>query len=456
MSAAHTPGSVVVLGGGPTGEHFIGALRRLDPDVPITLVERELVGGECSYWACIPTKTMLRPVDLLAQARLAPGAAEAISGELDVQAIFDWRDWMTSDRDDAGQVAWLDSQNCRLVRGTGRIAEPGTIAVGDESIEYHRLVISTGSAPAIPPIPGLDDVGYWTNREATETREVPERLVVLGAGAVGVEMAQFFRRIGSEVVLVVRGDRLVPRVDPAAAALLLESFEADGIDVRLSTQVESVAGVDGGIEVRFAGGETLETERLLVATGRKPNVEGLGLDRLGLTIGRRGIEVDGHMAAAENVWAIGDVNGIAQFTHVGKYQARVAAANIAGGQATADHRAIPATIFTEPQIASVGRMDGDGVVTAEWQLEGTPRLHTYEKPAKPGLVKVAADAERGVLVGAVAAGPESGEWLQQLTLAIRAEVPIDVVLDTIQPFPTFSEAVFFAVQELRPALARVA
>jgi pyruvate/2-oxoglutarate dehydrogenase complex dihydrolipoamide dehydrogenase (E3) component len=217
--------------------------------------------------------------------------------------------------------------------------------------------------------------------------------------------------------------------------------------VRLDVEVERVGP---GVVVQLAGGDSITAERLLVATGRRANVDGYELERLGVTIGRRGIEVDGAMRAAENVWAIGDATGIAQFTHVGKYQARVAAASVAGRHAHADYRAIPATIFTDPQIASVGRLDGDGVVTAQWSLDATPRTSTYEKPSRPGFVKVAADPRRGVLVGAVAAGPESGEWLQQVTLAIRAEVPIELVLDTIQPYPTFSEAVFFAVRELTP------
>jgi pyruvate/2-oxoglutarate dehydrogenase complex dihydrolipoamide dehydrogenase (E3) component len=209
-----------------------------------------------------------------------------------------------------------------------------------------------------------------------------------------------------------------------------------------------VESVEPGIDVHLAGGETLRAERLLVATGRRANVDGYGFEQLGVTIGRRGVEVDERLQAADGVWAVGDVTGVAQFTHVGKYQARVAAANLAGGSASADYRAIPATIFTDPQIASVGRMDGDGVVTAEWSLDETPRLSTYERPSKPGFLKVAADRAQGVLVGAVAVGPESGEWLQQLTLAIRARIPVDVILDTIQPYPTFSEAVFFAVREL--------
>jgi pyruvate/2-oxoglutarate dehydrogenase complex dihydrolipoamide dehydrogenase (E3) component len=428
---------IVVLGGGSSGEHFVGALRRLDHEAEITVVERRLVGGECSYWACMPTKTMLRAPELVAEAGRSYGSVTGAT--LDPQRVFAWRD-QVAERDDTSQVEWLESQNARLLRGDGVAVEPGVLSVDDEALQYDRLVIATGSSPAIPPIAGIDSVDYWTNVEATETLEVPARLVVLGGGPVGCELAQFFQRVGSQVTLVEGGPRLLARVDADAAGLVDEALGEDGVDVRLNARAERVAQNS----LSLAGGEELPFDRLLVATGRKANVD--GLEALELTVSQRGIEVDEHLRAAPDVWAIGDVTGIAPFTHVGKYHARVVAYDMDGRDARADHRAIPATIFTDPQVAMVG--DTEGGHSATWDIQSVARLSTYERPKHKGFVKVVADPERRVLKGAVAVGPESGEWLQQLTLAIRAETPIDVLLDVIQPYPTFSEGVFWALREL--------
>jgi pyruvate/2-oxoglutarate dehydrogenase complex dihydrolipoamide dehydrogenase (E3) component len=385
----------------------------------------------------MPTKTMLRAPELAAAARHSLGAVEV--GKVDPQKIFAWRD-IVAERNDSSQVEWLDSQNAELVRGDAVVSEPGVLQVGDAELRYDRLVISTGSSPVVPPIEGLDQVDYWTNVQATETLEVPERLAVLGGGPVGCELAQFFQRVGSQVTLVQGDQRLLPRVDADAAALVEEALREDGVEIRLDARAESVTSNS----LLLADGSAVAFDRLLLATGRKPNVD--GLEPLGLELSKRGIEVDGRMRAAENVWAIGDVTGIAPFTHVGKYHARIAAYDMDGRDIRADHRAVPATIFTDPQVATVG--DTNGGVSSTWELTSVPRLSTYERPKRPGFVKVVADPKRKVLTGAVAVGPESGEWLQQLTLAIRAETPVDVLLDVIQPYPTFSEGVFLALREL--------
>jgi pyruvate/2-oxoglutarate dehydrogenase complex dihydrolipoamide dehydrogenase (E3) component len=442
---------VVVLGAGSAGEHFVGALRRHDADAEITIVERELAGGECSYYACLPTKTLLRSTEVLAAARLAPGAAEAITGEMDIERVHWWRDQVTDGRDDSWHAGWLEKQDAELVRGAARVARPGVVAVGERELEYDELVVATGSHPAVPELEGLDDVDYWTNRDAVWASEIPGSLVVLGGGPVGAELAQFFQRFGSDVTIVEHNEHLLARIDAEAGKLLAERFAEDGIRVVAGNKASRVERVGTGLRVSLEDGDTLEAERLLVATGRKPNVAGIGLEEIGVEITRRGVKVDDRLRATDGVWAIGDAAGVGLLTHLGKYQARVAAANIAGRDVRADYRAIPSAVFTDPQVASVGRTDGDGVVTGRFEITGG-RLSTYERPKRPGLVKLAADRDERVLVGAVAVGPEAGEWLGQLTLAVRARVPIDVLLDTIQPYPTFSEAIFGALLELASAL----
>ena len=436
-----------MLGGGSTGEHFVGALRRLDDAVELTLVESRLVGGECSYFACMPTKTMLRAAELSSSLDRAPGLAPE---KPDAAGVWSWRDWVTSDWDDAGQLEWLENQRCAFVRGHGRVARPGVLEVDGRELAYDRLVVATGSSPAVPPVAGLEAVDYWTNQDATRTLEVPESLAVMGGGPVGAELAQFFARMGSKVTIVEHGPRLLGRVHEEAGELLGDVFRSEGIDVRTGVAVEEV---EPGVKLTLSDGSTVEAARLLVATGRRANSGDLGLEQLGVTIGPLGIEVDDRLRAADNVWAIGDVSGVALFTHVGKYQARVAAADLCGREAKADYRAIPAGIFTDPEVATVGMTEGDGLVSARWELTATPRLATYERPKRDGFVRVFADPKERVLVGAVAVGPQAAEWLGQLTLAVRSATPVDVLLDTIQPYPSFSEAIFFALRELDGALA---
>jgi pyruvate/2-oxoglutarate dehydrogenase complex dihydrolipoamide dehydrogenase (E3) component len=385
----------------------------------------------------MPTKTMLRAPELVAATNHTLGSIDGAT--LHADRVYAWRD-VVAERDDASQLEWLASRDAKLVRGDGVVTEPGVVRVGDTELQYDKLVVATGSSPFIPPVDGLDDAAYWTNIDATTTTEVPRRLAVLGGGPVGCELAQFFQRVGSQVTIVEGGPRLLARVDADAAELVEEALREDGVELRLGVSAERVANNN----VALSDASTVPFDRLLVATGRKPNVD--GLDPLGLTITRRGIEVDERMRAADNVWALGDVTGLALFTHVGKYHARVAAYDMAGREARADHRAVPATIFTDPQVATVG--DTSDGASAVWSLQSVSRLSTYERPKRRGFVKVVADPERRVLKGAVAVGPEAGEWLQQLTLAIRAETPIEVLLDVIPPYPTFSEGVFLALREL--------
>ena len=440
-----------MLGAGSSGEHFVGALRRLDADAEITVVERELAGGECSYYACLPTKTLLRPTEALAAARLAPGAAEAVTGEIDVERVLWWRDQVTDGRDDSWHAGWLAEQRAELVRGEARVVAAGVVVGGRARARVRRArrrdrLDASGSARRRARRRRVLD-----EPRGGLGRAVPRSLVVLGGGPVGVELAQFFRRMGSEVTLVESNDHVLARLDPDAGNLLRERFEEDGIRVLVEAAAQRAEVTDSGVRLELGGDAAIEAERLLVATGRRPTVDGLGLEELDVEITRRGVTVDDRLRAGDGVWAIGDVAGVGLLTHLGKYQARVAAANIAGRDVRADYRAIPAAVFTDPQVASVGEMEGENVVTARYEITGG-RLSTYERPKRPGFVKLAADRERRVLVGAVAVGPEAGEWLGQLTLAIRAEVPVDVLLDTIQPYPTFSEAIFSALQELDSAL----
>jgi len=432
-----------VLGGGSTGTACAAALRRLDKQVRIMVVERELLGGECSYWACMPSKALLRPFEAIVAARLVPGASEAVTGDPDLERVFWHRDETVSGWDDARLVEFLAERDIDLLRGTGRIVEPGLLRVYDEELRYERLVIATGSVPVIPPIEGLADTDYWTSRQATETREIPASITIIGAGPVGCELAQFFRRAGARVVVVDVADRLLPSEDAAAGELLQAALREEGVEFRLEAEIERV---EPGFRVHLAGEPGIRTERLLVATGRRANTQGFGFEHLGLDISERGIEVDDRLRAADGVWACGDVTGVAMFTHLGKYQGRVAAADLAGRRVSADLSAIPAVTFTDPQVASVGLTSGDGVLSGEARVERLSRAFTYERPARPGLLKLF--ARGGVIVGAVAVGPEAGEWLGQLTLAVKTRVPVDVLRDTIQPYPTFSEAIFFAARAL--------
>jgi pyruvate/2-oxoglutarate dehydrogenase complex dihydrolipoamide dehydrogenase (E3) component len=437
---------VIVIGAGPAGEVLAGRLAEKGYEVAI--VEAELVGGECSYYACMPSKALLRPAQALAEARRVPGAAEAIAGSLDIVAALARRDAVVGHLDDAGQLPWLESRGVELVRGHGRLDGERRVRVGGDLYEARRaVVIATGSAAALPPIPGLSGVAPWTNREIATTEQVPERLIVLGGGAVGVEMADAFTSLGSRVVVIEAEQRLLSREEPFAAEELRAALSKRGAEIRLGVQAERVERRHGLVRVLVSDGASVEGNEILVAVGRRPLTRELGLETVGLAPGNF-IHVDGRLRVPGLPWlyAIGDVNGRSLLTHVGKHQAHLVSEIIDGVDhiGMRDDPGAPRVVFTDPQIAAVG-------LTLEHAVERGLNARAYDVPSSgtagasfhgrntPGTSRIVVDEERRVVVGATFVGSDVAEWLHGATIAIVGRVPIERLWDAVPAFPTRSE-----------------
>jgi len=441
---------VIVIGMGCGG--MTAADRLLKAGRRVAVIERELIGGECSYWACIPSKTLLRGPEARGEAERTAGVA---TPAIDWPGLRDYHDFMVRHLDDSAQVKGYEQAGATVIKGPARIAGPGRVEADGQLLEADHLVIATGSQPVRPAIEGLDQVTVWTNREATNVRDIPSRVLLVGGSAVGVELGTFYAGMGAQVTIVQHASRLIDREDPRVGELAEQTLAAQGVTVHTGATPVGARTAGQATVVTLDNGSQVETDVVILAAGRRPATGGFGLDTLGVALtGRGGIAVDEHCRAGEGVWAVGDVTGVALFTHLAMYQGRVVADNILGRGRTATYDGIPRVVFADPEIAAVGLTAAQaadrGIATATAQIslaETVDRPWTYERDPR-GALGLLADRDRGILVGAWAIAPLASEWIHQAALAIRAQIPISVLLDQVAQYPTYNEAYLVALEKL--------